>query len=443
MLEQALRDRFPSLPFIWWAIALALTAGFGQGALLFLHLAAGQPMGLWWIAASQAHGHVQLFGWGGMFALGVGLNFLPRLRGCPGPPPAAVHAAAGLMGDGLALRALCQPTVAATEPGGALRILAGSGLALSGLLELAGAGLAAGALVAAARKGPPLVSRSGLVAVMPFALSFFVTLLLALVLNAVSLVTEVLATGLVPAATDRLIVQLGLGGMLVSISAAVSARTFPLYLRLRVPPRRQLYGAFSLYLAGFLLRATSVVGVPPPLRALTGLGAVLLGLGFLGLVLVLDVPLRRTKRTLAGPARAADGESQATAWLIVPAYAWLGVAGLLLLLEGLATWTSARSPPPDAERHALGVGLVTLLILGMAIRLLPGFAGRKLHSVRLVWACVWLANSAAYLRVVPLFLPPVQWSVTLLGLSGLLGLVAVVCLAWNLWQTFADQPVGG
>jgi hypothetical protein len=38
-------------------------------------------------------------------------------------------------------------------------------------------------------------------------------------------------------------------------------------------------------------------------------------------------------------------------------------------------------------------------------------------------------------------------SATLLGLSGLFGLVAVVCLAWNLWQTFAepfaDQQVGG
>jgi hypothetical protein len=247
-----------------------------------------------------------------MFALGVGLYFLPRLRGCPSPSPAAVRAAAGLMGGGLALRALCQPTVAATEPGGALRILAGSGLALSGLLELAGAGLAAGALVAAARKEPPLVSRSGLVAVLPFALAFFVTLLLALVLNAVSLVTEVLATGLVPAATDRLIVQLGLGGMLVSISAAVSAHVSPVPSAAR--PATTTVVRRLQPLSGWLPAASGlVVGVPPPLRALTGLGAVLLGLGFLGLVLVLDVPLRRTKRTLAGPARAADGESQATA----------------------------------------------------------------------------------------------------------------------------------
>ena len=78
------RERFPSSLFLWWAIGLALTAGFGQGMLLFLHLAAGQSSGLWWVAAAQAHGHVQLFGWGGMFALGIGLYFTrPASSGPP------------------------------------------------------------------------------------------------------------------------------------------------------------------------------------------------------------------------------------------------------------------------------------------------------------------------------------------------------------------------
>src|SRR6266542_66107 len=60
--SRGLRERFPSSPFISWAIGLALTAGFGQRMLLFLHLAARQSSRLWWVAAVQAHGHVQLFG---------------------------------------------------------------------------------------------------------------------------------------------------------------------------------------------------------------------------------------------------------------------------------------------------------------------------------------------------------------------------------------------
>lgn len=223
--QGGVRERFPSSLFLWWAIGLALTAGFGQGMLLFLHLAAGQPSGLWWLAAVQAHGHVQLFGWGGMFALGIGLYFLPRLRGCPAPSARAIRTAAWLLGGGLALWALSQPAVAALGSGG-LGSTAVATLALSGFLELAGAGLAVGALVVAARKGPPLASRAGLVAVLPFAVTFFTSLLVALAMNAVVLVTDARSTGLVPGAADWTIVHLGLVGMLVTISAAVSARTF-------------------------------------------------------------------------------------------------------------------------------------------------------------------------------------------------------------------------
>ena len=90
-------ERMPSLPFLWWAIGLALVGGFGLGTALFLAPAFGLPIGPWWPAAVRAHGHVQLYGWGGMFALGVGLYFLPRLRGCPPPSPRLVRNAAALL----------------------------------------------------------------------------------------------------------------------------------------------------------------------------------------------------------------------------------------------------------------------------------------------------------------------------------------------------------
>ncbi|MCC6179622.1 MAG: NnrS family protein [Chloroflexi bacterium] len=437
---RALRDRIPSLPFIWWAIGLALTAGFGLGMALFFVLASGQQAAIWWLAAVQAHGHIQLFGWGAMFALGVGLYFLPRLRGCPSPDPGSVRAAAWLLGGGLTLRAISQPTFAALAPSG-MRTVVGGALGISGLLELAGAALAVGALLAASRKGPPLASRAGLVAVLPFALAFFVCLLLALAIDAASLLTEAQATGLVPGPTDWTVVHLGLTGMLVSIAVAISARTFPLYLRLRVPPQRELFSVFAIYVVGFLLHATYALALPAALQLLPALGSVLEGLALLGLVATLDVPLRQSRRTPAGQEGPPLGEYRAAEWLIVPGYAWLGIAGLLLVLEGLSWWGIVPSPPLDASRHALGVGLVTLLILGMAARLLPGFSGRKLYSVKLVWATVWLGNAAAILRVAPLFLPSSRLSMTLLGISGLLGLAAVACLGWNLRQTLAERPV--
>jgi len=79
----------------------------------------------------------------------------------------------------------------------------------------------------------------------------------------------------------------------------------------------------------------------------------------------------------------------------------------------------------------------------MAIRMVTGFAGRKLHSAGLVWATVWLGNGAALLRVLPLFLPSSRVSTGFLGLAGLLGLAAVACLGWNLRQTLREPSAGG
>jgi uncharacterized protein involved in response to NO len=448
--------RMPSLPFLWWALGLALTAGFCLGMALFLALALRFPIGAWWPAAVQAHGHVQLYGWGGMFALGIGLFFLPRLRGCPPPSPRLVRRAATLMGVGLALRGLCQPLARPGEAG-PFNAAMFVGLLLSGPLELAGAGLAVLALVGAARKGPPLRTRTGLLAVLPFALCFVAALLLGLALNALAIVRVTLpmlaGATLLPPAYDWATVHLGLDGMLVPISAAISARTFPLYLKLRVPPARELYAVAALFLAGFGLRFAAVpltmagpASLDPDFLATVGLplaalGALLEGASFLALPLVLDVPLRRTPRDLAGREGQPKSEDVATEWLIVTAYVWLAVAGLLLIAEGLAGLTPLAglgrlpAPPPDAVRHALGAGLVTLLILGMAPRLVPGFVGRPLHSAHLVWATVWLGNGAALLRVAPLFLPSSPLALGLMGLAGALGVAAVACLALNLWRT--------
>ncbi len=112
--------------------------------------------------------------------------------------------------------------------------------------------------------------------------------------------TEARTTGLVPGAADWAVVHLGLVGMLLPIVAAVSARTFPLYLRLRVPPRRELYAIFGLFLIGLMLRTTSVLDLPPSFQSLPSFGAVVLGLALVGLMVVVDVPFRRTLRTRAG-----------------------------------------------------------------------------------------------------------------------------------------------
>src|SRR5579884_594340 len=454
MADKPLRPAAPSLtpPFVWAATTLAVVAGFGLGGALFGALLGPRP-GLWWPAAAQAHGHVQVFGWAGLMVLGVGLHFLPRLRGAALAGPGLAPWVLALYGGGVTLRAIVQPLAAARPAAAGLVVLAA-------LLELAGAALAVGMLLATSRRAMPVRQRPGLIPVLPFVLLAFGSLLLALL---ASLVGWALAAGsglpLLTAPWEPLVIQLGLYGFLVPVSLAVAVRTFPLYLRVRVPDTRALWAVLAVYGAGLLLRLGAVLGAP---LALDGLGRLLQGAALLAAPAVVDVPLLRTRAEILAqtaararelgaaprPLAPLDPDLRAAEWLLRAAYAWLAVAGLLLLAGGALALAGGPLLPADVERHALGAGFVTLLIFGMGPRLLPGFQGREhLVSARLVWATFWLGNAAALLRVsVPLLVwllaldapgaaLPAGLANGLLSLSGLLDLAAVVCFAANLWQT--------
>src|SRR5581483_8526243 len=167
-------------PFVRAAIGLALLGGFGLGGGLGLALALRLPLGTWWLAAVQAHGHLQLFGWAGLMVLGVGLHFMPRLRGAALVAPGLTRPALALLAAGLLARLVAQPALAATaEP---LAVVLRSALAVAAVAELAGA------LVAATlRRGPPLAARAGLRPVLPFFVVGFASLLLALAANLLGL----------------------------------------------------------------------------------------------------------------------------------------------------------------------------------------------------------------------------------------------------------------
>jgi uncharacterized protein involved in response to NO len=94
--------------------------------------------------------------------------------------------------------------------------------------------------------------------------------------------------------------------------------------------------------------------------------------------------------------------------------------------------------PLDAIRHNLALGFLTLLICGIAPRMLTGFSDASIRSAGLVTATLWLGNAAALLRLSAYWLPPLAGAGTALqaaffGLSGPLGLALITCLAINLW----------
>ncbi|HZR40874.1 MAG TPA: hypothetical protein VFB12_12190, partial [Ktedonobacteraceae bacterium] len=70
-------------PLLKASLLLGAGGGFVLATILVLTSALSLPLGPWWEALAQAHGQLQLYGWAGLFVLGVAFHFLPRLRGAP------------------------------------------------------------------------------------------------------------------------------------------------------------------------------------------------------------------------------------------------------------------------------------------------------------------------------------------------------------------------
>ena len=92
-------------PLIGAALVTGVSGGFLFAAILTLstlfHFS-----GVWWYRMAQAHGHLQLYGWAGLFVLGVAFHFLPRLRGAPLQKPEYLKTLVPIFIGSLFLRAV-------------------------------------------------------------------------------------------------------------------------------------------------------------------------------------------------------------------------------------------------------------------------------------------------------------------------------------------------
>jgi uncharacterized protein involved in response to NO len=81
-------------------------------------------------------------------------------------------------------------------------------------------------------------------------------------------------------------------------------------------------------------------------------------------------------------------------WILHVGYAWLAVG---LVLRGAAEVTEII--PLDAGIHALTLGAIGSMVLGMMSRVALGHTGRSIVPAPLTVAAYWLVNAAALLRV--------------------------------------------
>ncbi len=130
---------------------------------------------------------------------------------------------------------------------------------------------------------------------------------------------------------------------------------------------------------------------------------------------------------------------------MVVAYAWLLVA-----LVCAPAWRAAAaligSPMPalvlDFGRHAFTLGFLTQIVIGVAARLIPVFAGTPLWSKGWRDAAFYLLNAAVVARGLEVLVEVVGLSGVwpYISLSGLLGVGAFAAFAANVFMTMRAQP---
>jgi len=451
------------LDFIWAALALAVFLGFAIGAHLAFVIGLEFRLGDGFYSFIQIHGHTQLIGWAGLFIIGVSLHFIPRFAGTPINRPHYLSIILWLIVLGVLLRSIGHaflPYLIKTKFFVPLLWIVAS----SGIMELAGVALYLFIIIKTLRRAGGIGNRPALLGMQPFFMMMLAGWLLYIVIHAALLFDMALKRFvIVDPAWNEFAVNIFSGLILLPVAMAFSIRTFPLYLRLPAPhwPVRTAALVYLIVLAVQLLPAL------PPLTnnfaelslRLSSAGAILKSVFILWFIWKLDVLTRRRQpwtvnrilqpqadRRPTRPGLPDYGEFGAFERLLYSAYVWLALAAILEIFSGEAViFGFSFVHGVDAPRHAVLLGFISLLIFGMAVRMIPGFLGRKrIASTRLVGATFWLGNAAAVCRVVPLILPvklfealPVltPLSQAAFALSGILGMAAVGCLAVNLRKT--------
>lgn len=407
-------------PFVAVALAVTLSLGAGWGALLLFEIARRGSLTAISSASVVAHGQAQFWGFVAPFIIGVAASFLPRTTARPRPRRVLLNLLLGALVAGvLGQFAWSQAPQRWPWLGG----VSGSAQIVAALafLYLAGRQLA-GKWCA------------------PWARFILAAAAWMMVWAAVDLALRVHAGSAGPVSYTQsargLLLELALFGFALNAVYGFGQRLLPGILGAGAPRRSAAEATFGLHNAGVLALAIAHVRWSGVCGAL---GAAAIAAGAWPWVLGLHSFRRKSRsapRPEAGPPFLAHYIQLALFWLL---------CGLALLAAGqiAAAVRGAALPRPyvGATRHALTVGFLTTLILGVGQRLLPILGHELLAWPRLVVPIFVLIAAGNALRVAA-ELATLAWPMAfaILPASSICELSALALYAANAFRTLWPAP---
>ena len=364
-------------------------AGFTLAILAPLSIVLEWGWGRRFLPLTQAHGQAQVLGFIGLFIIGMAYRLMPRFSGRPLSFPALAWISWPLLSLAVLLRLVGQP--------------AGEGLWQRSLLVSSGClGMLAAVAFFLVVAGTLLHRQSRAEATG----YFFVLAAAFFVLQAgISLQVVVLAaqrgSDIIRPLEAAALLHVQLYGFVTMFILGVASRAIPSISGL---PRAQIQAkAVALALgAAVLVFAIAALWIDSGTRSAEILRTEAISFAALGPIFLAGVWVVGIFRPAAN--RLA-GASMHHIWLIRATFAWLLVAGGLSVYYGVRAAAGGEFIPAygfDAVRHAVGIGVASTMIVGMAMLILPEFAIRRTRHPGERWPAftvLALLSTAAALRV--------------------------------------------
>ena len=425
-------------PFFRSAIVVVLTAGAVWGAYLLLRIAWSGSFRAAGLHEVNAHGHAQIFGWVGLFVMGFAYQAFPRFKHTTLALPGLAWVSLGLMLAGLVGRTLGEPLAVMVRGAGELAVVAA-------WAEVAACVLFVTVVAATWRRaGQPLAVYDGYIL---SALGWFVF----------------------QAAFEAVYLQ-------ALLAAGSRAEVLKLVATWQGALREaQIHGFAMLMILGVSQRILHhFYGLPAANPALSRVALGVLNLAVVGEVLA-SILMREGGRgwaglwylstlVLAGTAAVLvwnwsvfgrSPESDRSLKFIRAAYVWLLVSFAMALFLPAYQFAVLPTLAPEsgaagmgfshayygAVRHAITVGFVSMMILGVSSWVVPTLNGVDGSRLSRLWLPFALLNAGCSLRVVFQIVTDFTPSAfPVAGVSGVLEVTALAVWAAHLWSVMAGWP---
>lgn len=423
-------------PFFKAGIAVVLTLGAAWGAYLLARIAVAGSFTAAGVQAVNAHGHAQIFGWVGLFVMGFAYQAFPRFKHTSLAHPRVAFATLWLLLTGLVGRSLGQMLAADHAWVWWLTVAASA-------CEVAAVAIFACLIVITWRRsGKPLAFYEYYIL---SALGWFL---------AQAIYESVYLTVTSSARGDELVA-------LVSTWQAplrdIQIHGFALLIILGVS-QRLFHHFYGLSIANSWL-SLSVLAVLNAAVAGEAAGLVLMKTGghawaalWYGSVLALATATAVLVKSWRIFSPAEDGDRSLK--FLRAAYVWLFVSlAMLVALPAYQYGLLAAVAPESAAarlgfshayygaaRHAITVGFVSLMIVGVAAKVVPTLNGIAPASLTALWPTFLLINCGCALRVCGQTLTDFSsHAYPLAGVSGTLEVTGLAIWGWHLWRVMSGK----